>query len=277
MSRAEQAEQLVRQSDPAGALEALKPIVRAHPADAEVRIFLFQLLCIMGDWDRAATQLEVVEQLAPAAMPMVQTCRAAILCERLRAEVFAGRKSPMLCGEPEPWLARLIEALLREGRGEADAARHLRAQALEQAPASSGRIDGVPFAWIADGDTRLGPVLEGVVNGKYYWIPFSRLARVAVEAPVDLRDAVWAPAELEFANGGALPAMIPTRYPEHPAANEGLLLMARETRWREVGADAWQGVGQRMLITDVGEHALLDVREILVDDTPAPAEAAGDG
>ncbi len=38
------------------------------------------------------------------------------------------------------------------------------------------------------------PVLEAMVNGKYYWIPFSRLASIVIEAPADLRDRVWLPA-----------------------------------------------------------------------------------
>jgi type VI secretion system protein ImpE len=53
------------------------------------------------------------------------------------------------------------------------------------APASSGRIDGVPFAWIADADAP-GPVLEVMVMDAT-WVPFSQLSR-RVQAPVDLRD-----------------------------------------------------------------------------------------
>ena len=273
MPKAIEAEQFIRQADPVAALKALQPVVRANPADAELRIFLFQILCVLSDWDRALTQLEVIEQLAPAAGPMVQTCRPAILCERLRARVFAGKKSPLLFGEPEAWLALLIEALLREGQGEENAARDLRARALEDAPASSGTLDGEAFEWIADGDSRLGPVLEAIVNGKYYWVPIARLARITVEPPADLRDAVWAPAELEFVNGGLAPALIPTRYPNPPAANEGALLMARATSWQDAGPDAWRGVGQRMFMTDRGEHALMDVREILLHGPDQAADA----
>jgi type VI secretion system protein ImpE len=45
-------------------------------------------------------------------------------------------------------------------------------------------------------------VLEAVVNGRYYWVPWSRLSKVAIEAPTDLRDRVWMPASLMFSNGG---------------------------------------------------------------------------
>ena len=61
-------------------------------------------------------------ELDAGTLPMVQTYREAIACETLRMQVFAGQKVPVLFGEPETWVALLIEALLRDGRGEADAA-----------------------------------------------------------------------------------------------------------------------------------------------------------
>ena len=68
-----------------------------------------------------------------------------------------------------------------------------RARAFDAAPAVSGDIDGQPFEWIADADMRLGPMLEAVVNGRYFWMPFSAIARAVFEPPADLRDAVWTP------------------------------------------------------------------------------------
>ena len=91
---------------------------------------------------------------------MVQTYREAIQCERLREEVFQGKRAPLLFGEPEAWVALLIEAMLREGQGELAAAKTLRDQAFEQAPATSGTLDGAPFEWLADADMRIGPVLS---------------------------------------------------------------------------------------------------------------------
>ena len=79
----------------------------------------------------------------------------------------------------------------------------LRADALGAAPATAGSLDGTEFEWIADADSRLGPVLEVVINGRYGWAPFSELTQVTIEAPADLRDMVWAPAQLTLLNGGA--------------------------------------------------------------------------
>jgi type VI secretion system protein ImpE len=262
------AERSLREGSPSEALQLLQEQVRAHPADAKLRIFLFQLLCVLGDWERALKQLDFAATLDPAALAMAQTYREGILCELLRAEIFAGRKSPMILGNPETWLALLIEALLREGQGEPSEAVQLRQQAFEQAPATSGNIDGQPFAWIADADMRLGPVLEAVINGRYYWIPFARLTRLVLDEPADLRDCVWMPAHLLFANGGESVALIPTRYPGSENAEDGLVALSRKTLWDEPRPGLFCGSGQRILATDNAEYGLMDIRDINFDATP---------
>ena len=263
------AEQALKHGDAQLALTLLTAQVRAHPQNAKLRVFLFQLLCVLGQWERALNQLNVSLELDAGTLPMVQTYREAIACERLRAQVFAGQKAPMLFGEPETWVALLIEAMLREGRNEPDAARQLRDQALAQAPASAGMADGQRFEWIADADSRLGPTLEAVINGKYYWLPWNRLAKVDIDPPQDLRDAVWMPAHFEFTNGGEVVGLIPTRYPDTVLATGDLLALARSTDWRPTTPGVFVGLGQRLLTTDVAEFGLMDLRSVVLD--PAAA------
>ena len=102
-----QAEQALKDGDPELALRLLTDQVRANPADAKLRVFLFQLLCVLGRWDRALNQLNVAGELDASTLAMVQTYREALQCERLRAQVFTGEKLPMLFGEPEPWTCLL--------------------------------------------------------------------------------------------------------------------------------------------------------------------------
>ena len=98
------------------ALAQLQGEVRRDPGNAAHRIFLFQLLCVLGDWDRALGQLGVAGDLDPRALAMVQTYREALRCEVFRAEVFAGRRSPLVFGKPAAWVAWMIEALRRSKR-----------------------------------------------------------------------------------------------------------------------------------------------------------------
>lgn len=274
MNRAASAEALLKSGDAAGALAALQAEVRSKAGDAKLRVFLFQLLCVQGQWDRALNQLNVCAEMDAAALPMREAYTPAISCEVLRRDVFAGKKVPMLFGEPLPWLALLIEAQLRFGAGEIEAANTLRQQAMDQAPATSGKIDGQPFAWLADADARLGPVLEAVINGRYYWVPFARLSRITIEAPVDLRDSIWLPATLMFSNGGESLAMLPVRYPGSEGSADGLIALSRKTVWEEGSDGVHRGLGQRMFATDEGDYPLLQVREIELDPTPEPEAEA---
>ncbi len=50
--------------------------------------------------------------------------------------------------------------------------------------------------------------------------------------------------------------------------------MARKTEWREIGPDRFAGLGQRVLVTDRGEHDILGVR--LLELQPAPEADEGD-
>lgn len=257
-----EAEAAIRSGTPRSALTALTQAVKASPGDARLRIFLAQLLCVLGQWDRAHTQLNVAADLDATAHPMREMVGHALRCELMRAAVFEGRRSPMIFGQPDAWMALLIESLLQAGQGQQAQAQALADRAFEAAPASEGRLNGQPFAWIADADSRLGPVLEAMINGRYYWLPFSRLSHVRMEAPTDLRDFVWLPATVTFVNGGEAIAMLPTRYPGTERSGEDALLMARQTTWQPAGAERWFGLGQRVLVTDQGEHDLLGIREI---------------
>lgn len=259
--------QLISEGQLAPALAALQDQVRKDPANARLRTFLFQLLCVQGQWNRALNQLNVTAEMDAAALPMAQTYREAIQCEALRDEVLAGKRVPVVFGEPQPWVALLFEALKLESEGEADAGAAARERAFADAPAIAGAINGTPFEWLADSDTRLGPVLETILNGRYLWVPMMHIARIEIEAPSDLRDNVWMPAVFTWTNGATTVGFIPTRYSGtvHAGADDALLL-ARRTEWNDEG----HALGQRMFATDLGEFALMDVRTIEFG-------AAGDG
>jgi type VI secretion system protein ImpE len=256
------AEQALRDGDLDAALRELQAEVRKRPADSRLRIFLFQLLCVRGEWNRALTQLNVAGELDAGALLMVQTYREALRCEVYRAEVFAGKRLPMALGEPDAWFAPLVQSLYVASEGQPEQAAALRAAAYENAPGVSGAFNGQPFEWIADGDIRIGPCLELILSGRYYWVPFHRLRTLVLEAPADLRDFVWIPAQITWANGGEAVALIPTRYPGSEHASDSAVRLARRTDWLQQSGDGYFGVGQRAFITDGEEFALLDARRI---------------
>ncbi len=273
MSATESAQALVAAGDPQAALQRLQQEVRTRSGDAKLRIFLFQLLCVLGQWQRALTQLQTCGELDAGTLAMVATYREALQCEAVREAVFAGKTTPHVFGRPQGWVPLLAEALQADARGETAGASRLRSQAFDQAPATPGTLNGEPFDWIADADSRLGPVLEAVINGRYCWVPFGALTRVVVEPPEDLRDLVWAPAQLGFTNGGEAVALIPTRYADSAHSTDSGLQMARKTEWQSLGSEHFSGLGQRILTTSGPELGLLEVREILL----SPVAHTSDG
>jgi type VI secretion system protein ImpE len=275
----------LRNADLSKAWEELKNDVRREPAVAKHRVFMFQLACVLGDWDRALTQLNVARDMDPQCLQMAQTYQELIQCEALRKKIFAGERSPLFFGEPEPWMVHILEATKLGGKGKHAEAAKLRGEALENAATSSGGLrlrkdepaeagDEPPaerFEWIADADPRLGPMLEGIVNGRYYWIPFSRIRRVDFEKPTDLRDVVWLPTHYEWTNGGEAVGFTPVRYPDSETSTDDLIRLARKTEWRQVADEIFLGSGQRVLTTDQNEYSLFDLRQIVIDEPPPAA------
>ena len=258
------AEMLIQAGDPAAALKSLEQDIRSKPSDPALRIFLFQLLAINGQWRRAQTQLELINDMDDKAVAMVQVYRDVINCELHREAVFQGQSKPLVMGEPEPWVAHLIEAQQAWARGDMQSFEEFNGKAFAEAPTRSGRINDEGYEWLADADQRFGPVLEVIFNQHYYWVPLERIQRLKTEEPTDLRDLIWLPAEITWMNGGRNMVMLPSRYPGVEGAS-GPDLLARHTDWVARGEGQFEGVGQKMLATDANEYPLLQVRSIEFD------------
>lgn len=261
-------------------LQDLQSQVKRDAGSAKLRIHLFQLLCVMGQWQRALAQLQLCGQLDAKALAMAQTYREAIRCEMFRGEVFAGRRAPHVIGKPPAWIGLLVEALRHDGSGEASTAGAMRAQAMEAAEPTACSVDGVSCEWLMDGDSRLGPVCEVFANGQYYWLPFESCGGIQIDPPADMRDLVWAPAEVLLPNEGRVPVLMPARYPDPPAGVDYTdeLKLGRATHWLANGPETWFGLGQRVWMSDAGEHPILDTRlismqqpAIATDGAPGPA------
>ncbi len=263
------AEEYLQQGDLEEALQQLQDQVRAQPANVQHRIFLFQLLCVQGQWERALTQLNVAAELDDSTLAMVSMYRQVIACEQFREQVFLGNKEPVIFGKPGEWLALLIQALKLTAQGEYAKSQELRAQAFAAAGVTSGIIDEQAFEWFADSDPRLGPVMEAIVDGRYLWVPIENLKKIVIDEPTDLRDVVWLPAHFTWNNEGESYGLIPSRYPlsyQHGS----LLALSRKTQWHDCGEELFLGMGQKIWATQSNEYAVMDVRTIQFNNEAVP-------
>lgn len=266
------------------ALDELKKEIRQSPADSEKRVFLFQLLSVFGEWEKALTQLDVARETDPKNLPMGQTYEQVLQCERLRQAVFDGKQVATVLGEPPEWVALLQQSVKHAAEGSWSEFAELQSAAFSQAETVSGKIylaargeDGEPsagqvFQWIADGDMRMGPLVEAIVNGRYYWIPFEYIATIELDSPTDLRDLVWTPANFRWKNKGEAVGFIPTRYPGTQFAKDDRLRLARMTEWSSPLEEVFLGSGMRVFTTDESDYSISEIRRIVIGDEQSESE-----
>lgn len=243
-------------------IEELQADIRNNPGKVEYRIHLSQLLMVSGQWQKALQQLQTAAQLDNKAAAMAQTYRALIQAEIAREQVFKGLSNPQHISSPDDWEVLLAESLVARSHHQLDAAEKFLQQAFNDAPACTFTINESTAAWIADGDSRLGPVCEVFINGKYYWIPFNKIQQITIEAPQDLRDLVWIPTLVTLTNSSQHLGFLPSRYALSYTQGNDQLSLASLTEWAAIDEHNWAGLGQKILVTDQGEYPLLTARTL---------------
>jgi type VI secretion system protein ImpE len=252
----------LRAGDLEGARASLVEAVRRNPSDQQARMFLFQLLCVGGEWDKALIQVRGLAQVSPEAQMLAATYSQAIEAEKFRAKVFAGTAQPALLVSSSSWAGDLTAALAALCQGRTQDAETLRDQAFDAAPDTPGDLDGTAFDWIADGDARFGPAIEAIIAGQWGLVPFEAIEKIESEGPRDLRDIVWLPVQLAFKTGQSVAALLPARYPGSEAHGDSSLRLARGTDWV---SQPWgqAGLGQHeWSLSDGADVGILSMRRL---------------
>ena len=283
------------------ALTRLESEVRSVPGSAAHRWALAELLCVLGQWERALKQLQVGAKVAESTdtqwQAKAQMLRGLIRAEAERHEVFAGQLLPVPVIDRPQWMEDLARAMGLNTTGDHAQADKLRRKALEQAPTRAGSchwqseaaqdqaLVEQPFAWISDTDTRLGPVCECMLAGRYRWLAYADIATIRIEPPSSLLDLVWLPVTLTLRDTAAsmapLRGFVPARYSgtEDIAAEMGssqrdALMLARLTRWQDVGTTGVFALGQKTLMTSEGDIPLMRIRTLRMNSGPQPQEGS---
>jgi type VI secretion system protein ImpE len=255
-------------------LDDVQGLIRREPAVAGHRWTLFQLLCVTEQWERAIQQLQVFAQLNPQQAQAAQAYRDLIRAERWRAKVLGGLAEPGFVIDPPPWVKSLVESLRLFAAGQNVAADAMREAALDEAPLMRGEGGGYSFEWIADSDSRLGPVCEVITAGRYRWLPFSDISAWEIGRPAALIDLVWAPCVLTVGDGTRVHGLMPARFPvvaemTHDSGALDALRLGNTTVWTETGRTGVIAQGRKTWVTSSGDVGLFEL------DTCAFAHGAG--
>jgi type VI secretion system protein ImpE len=231
--------------------------IRTQPANPAHRWSLFQLLCITGDWARAVQQLQVWAKLGKGQDRVAQLFRDLILAECQRTQVMAGRQPPSFVLDPPTWINGLADALRLTAEAHIEEADVAREAALDLAPLTAARTPQGLAEWVADSDTRLGPVFEIITAGHYRWVPFVDIAAWHVTPPSALIDLIWAPCVLTLTDGSVVRGFVPARYPGSEA-NSDAIRRGGETLWSETGRTGVIALGRKTWVTAQGDFGVFD-------------------
>jgi type VI secretion system protein ImpE len=212
--------ELFRAGRLAEAIQTLGNELRDRPTDRQRRTFLFELLCLSGDYSRAEKHLNLLADLSEDAKVGALVYRSALFAERQRAAFFEEKKYE---SGPE-----------------------------EVPPAGPGKLNGNAFTTVEDLDPRIGARLELFVAGEYLQIPFAHVGTVRVEAPKLLRDTLWPIAAVT--GSGTLKqqdfgqVLLPALYPMSWRSDRESVKLGRETDWG--GPNGEVPFGQKLLLLD---------------------------
>ncbi|HXG18252.1 MAG TPA: type VI secretion system accessory protein TagJ [Methylomirabilota bacterium] len=247
------------------AIEQLNKDVKAHPTDARLRTFLFELLCFAGDYQRADRQLEVISHQSTSAEIGVQLYRNILVAEKARRRFFSEGLRPHFLLAPPPYAHLHLEAVNRCRENSPAEARSLLEESAGLRPTLSGCLDGQPFSDLQESDDVLAPFLEVVIHDRYTWLPFAQIKRIQLAPPKRLRDLLWAQASVEMVDGPTGEVFIPVLYAESSAHSDDQVRLGRMTDWQPLGEGLARGMGQRLLLVDDEERAILEIRDIEFD------------
>lgn len=236
--------------------------IRANPQLAEPRALFVQVLCMEGEWERAAAQADALLRLSPASALFCTTVSGLIAAEQQRARVFAGECAPEWAGPQPAYAADVCAALRAYGSGDtaaAAAATRRVTDALEPVPAA---LDGAaPQPWLIDADARLAGVVEYLKDGHYCLVGQGEIKSLELAAPTHPVELLWPHVRICLRSGDVLVGRTTGRYPlggeEEPA-----LLAMQESAWQEPAPDLYLGSGQHCWATEEGVVPVLTVSRI---------------
>jgi len=267
------ATELYQQGELQQAIEAQIQAVKSKPADQSMRLFLFELLAFAGELDRAQKQIEVLKYDEPDLVATTARYRQLLDAERTRRRVFDEGIAPRFPDAPPEHLKLRLEALQQLRGGDKKQARELLDRADAAVPALKGMLNGKSFDLIRDADDRFGPILEVMVNGNYFWVPFDQIDSVAMSPPKFPRDLVWAPARLTTMEGTVGDVFVPVLYPNSHTHKDTPVKFGRFTDW-STGDGPVYGVGARIFLVGDDPMHLLEWRQLQFDHPEPPAVAA---
>lgn len=228
------------------AIQALGEEVRNSPLDTKRRIFLFELLCFSGEYDRAEKHLNILADSSQSAGLGSLLYRSAIHAEKTRQQMFLNHAYP---------LAKLDASV-------------------------PGFWKGAEIKEFCDCDERIGASLEVFVAGSYTWIALEQIAFIEIPKPKRLRDLLWTPAIVKthpaFRSLELGEVLLPVLYPLSWKHADDAVRLGRSTVWEEDSEREPEVIpfGQKIFSIDGQEVPILELGKIELSANPGEERVA---
>jgi type VI secretion system protein ImpE len=257
----------------AEALAAATDEVKRHPGAAAPRGLLAELLCFVGDFQRADKHLDAISDQDPAAALGISLFRQLLRAEQSRQQFHAEGRLPEFLEPPSPRLKLHLDASIRIREARPAEAAALLDEAEQQRPALPGACGQRPFEDLRDIDDLTASFFEVLTStGKYYWIPMERVEVLEFHEPARPRDLLWRRTHMVVRGGPDGEVFLPVLYAGSQAAADDRLRLGRMTEW-EGGENApIRGKGQRMFALGEADVSILELKQITIAAPVSTAE-----
>ncbi len=257
-----EAKELIRAGKLGEARSQLVSEVRDRPGNAATRTLLFQVMALLGEWDKAERHLDVLAAQDVKTEIGVQAYRNLLNMERQRHETFElGRRPPLVPASP-PYLELVFLLWESLNQNDIDEASALQDKIDAARPGIAGQCNDKPFTGFSDTDAYLAPFVEAMIHDRYVWIPVECIRELLLPSPRTLLDTIWAPAHITTWEGLTLQCNLPVLYPESCKHAADPIKMGRLTEWVHIGGRFSRGFGQHVFQVGDDELGLLEIREI---------------
>jgi type VI secretion system protein ImpE len=226
------------------AVQALSAELRDNPSDAQRRVFLFELLCFAGEYDRADKHLNLLADQGPQAQMGAVLYMSSLHAERSRHKLFAEKNYPSV--------------------------------PVDESKVRGGTFNGAPFESIEDSDPRIGGRLELFAAGAYLWIPFEHIEKIEFQPPKRVRELLWRPALVQtgpaFKDKELGEVLVPVLSPFSWKNADDNVRLGRATVWETPEGGDPIPYGQKTFLIDGEDIPILEINKIEFTGADEPDE-----
>ncbi len=255
--------QLIRNAELTKARQQLIQEVKKAPGDTALRTHLFQVLLLLGEWDKALVHLNALAKDDKASHMAHGVYTGLIRAEQERSGVAKLRKEPSFLPGRPVYADLYFKAVEVAAQGEKELAATLFDRIGAATPLISGTVNQEPFSGFSDTDTLLNGFLEAMEYDRYLWIPFEAIREITVQSPQTLIDLIWTKGSVTTWEGLTMACFFPVLYPLSHCHTDHRVKMGRMTDWQILAGPYARASGQHVFRIGERDIPLLEIETVM--------------